>query len=140
MTERTFVLFKPDCMKQRRLGAVVERLEKAGLKLIAIKMEKLGHGVLDVHYAHLKDKPFFPGVKDFMMETPVVMSVWEGEGAVQKVRDLAGPTDSKKAAKGTIRGDFGTDVQRNIMHASDSAETAEAEIKRFFKQSEILDW
>ncbi|MFH1779513.1 MAG: nucleoside-diphosphate kinase, partial [Candidatus Micrarchaeota archaeon] len=83
---------------------------------------------------------FYPSLKAFMQETPVIASIWEGENAVQKVRDLAGPTDSEKAPKGTIRGDFGTNIQVNIIHASDSPENAEIEIKRFFKQEEVFEW
>lgn len=140
MTERTFVLFKPDCMQKRLLGKVIARFEEAKLKLVALKMCRLDDAVLNVHYSHLSSKPFFPELREFMKETPVVMSVWEGDNAIQKVRDLAGPTDSKKAAKGTIRGDFGTDVQRNIVHASDSPESATAEIKRFFSDEELPEW
>ncbi|MFH0922915.1 MAG: nucleoside-diphosphate kinase [Candidatus Micrarchaeota archaeon] len=139
--EKTFVLFKPDCMqKPGVLGKVMTRFEEAGLRLIALKMVRLDDGILQVHYAHHAQKPFFPELREFMKETPVVLSVWEGDNAIQKVRDLAGPTDSKKAAKGTIRGDFGTDVQRNIVHASDSPESAEAEIKRFFSEKELCEW
>ena len=138
--EKTFVIFKPDCMRKRVMGKAVERLEGAGLKPVGMKMASLQDAQLDVHYAHLKDKPFFPSLKSFMKSTPVVLSVWEGENAVAKVRELCGPTDSTKAPKGTIRGDFGKDVQENIIHASDSIETAEAEVKRFFEDNELFEW
>jgi len=138
--ERTFVLFKPDCMKKGVLGKIIQRLLDAGLKLKAAKMVWLGDAELDTHYAHHKDKPFFPAFKQFMKSAPVVMSIWEGKNAIALVRDSCGPTDSKKAAKGTIRGDFGKDIQENVIHASDSIETAEKEIKRFFSPKEIFDW
>ena len=138
--EKTFVMFKPDCMKKGVLGRIVHRLSDAGLKLKALKMVWLDDSALDVHYAHHKEKPFFPVFKEFMKSAPVVMSVWEGENAVALVRDLCGPTDSKKAPKGTIRGDFGKDIQENVIHASDSVETAEKEVKRFFSPNEIFDW
>ena len=138
--EKTFVMFKPDCMKKGVLGHIVHRLAKAGLKLKALKMVWLDDAALDTHYAHHKGKPFFPVFKEFMKSAPVVMSIWEGDGAVAKVRDLCGPTDSTKAPKGSIRGDFGKDIQENIIHASDSVETAEKEIKRFFTAKEIFDW
>ncbi|MEM4255348.1 MAG: nucleoside-diphosphate kinase [Candidatus Norongarragalinales archaeon] len=137
--ERTFVMFKPDCMKNGVLGKVIQRLLDSGLKLEAMKMVWLDNNALDAHYAHHKDKPFFPAFKKFMKSAPVVMSVWAGDGAVARVRDLCGPTDSKKAPKGSIRGDFGKDVQENVIHASDSIETAKAEIKRFFSPNEIFD-
>jgi nucleoside-diphosphate kinase len=140
MVEKTFVMFKPDCMKKKILGKVMQRLDNAGLRLIALKMVSMNDEMLDTHYAHHKDKPFFPSFKNFMKSSPVVMSVWEGENAVSKVRELCGPTDSAKAAKGTIRGDYGKDIQENIIHASDSVETAEKEVKRFFKNSELVEW
>ena len=138
--EKTFVIFKPDCMRKRIMGKVVERLEAAGLKPVAMKMVSLQDAQLELHYAHLKDKPFFPSLKKFMKSTPVVLSVWKGENAVAKVRELCGPTDSAKAPKGSIRGDFGKDVQENVIHASDSLETAKAEINRFFGKSELCEW
>ncbi len=138
--EKTFVMFKPDCMKKNVLGKVIQRLLDAGLKLKAAKMVWLDDTALDTHYAHHKDKPFFPAFKEFMKSAPVIMSLWEGENAVALVRELCGPTDSKKAPKGTIRGDFGLDIQENIIHASDSVETANAEIKRFFGAKEVYNW
>lgn len=138
--EKTFVMFKPDCMKKNVLGKVIQRLLDAGLKLKAAKMVWLDDAALDTHYAHHKDKPFFPAFKEFMKSAPVIMSIWEGENAVALVRELCGPTDSKKAPKGTIRGDFGLDIQENIIHASDSVETANIEIKRFFGAKEVYDW
>ena len=136
--ERTFVMLKPDAIKKDVAGEVISRLEKAGLEIVGMKMIKLDEKICREHYAHHVDKPFFKGLVEFMCSTPVICMVLEGENAVEVVRILAGPTDSKKAPKGTIRGDFGTDVQANIIHASDSQETAEGEIKRFFKKSELF--
>jgi nucleoside-diphosphate kinase len=138
--ERTFVMLKPDAVKKGVIGNVTSRLEGKGLKIVGMKMLQLNEKICREHYAHHAEKPFFKGLVEFMCSTPVVCMILEGEDAVETVRALAGPTDSKKAPKGTIRGDFGTDVQANIIHASDSRETAESEIKRFFKKNEIFDY
>jgi nucleoside-diphosphate kinase len=138
MMERTFVMLKPDAIKKGVIGEVISRLENKKLKIVAMKMVQLDEKICREHYAHHVGKPFFKGLVEFMCSTPVVCMVLEGENAVEAVRALAGPTDSKKAPKGTIRGDFGTDVQANIIHASDSKETAEREIDRFFKKNEIF--
>jgi len=135
--ERTFVMLKPDAIEKHIIGEVSSRLEKSGLKIVAMKMMQLDEKMCREHYAHHVDKPFFNGLVKFMCSTHVVCMVLDGNNAVEAVRQLAGPTDSKKAPKGTIRGDFGTDVQANVVHASDSTESAEIEIKRFFKASEI---
>ncbi|MFH1056816.1 MAG: nucleoside-diphosphate kinase, partial [Candidatus Micrarchaeota archaeon] len=97
--ERTFVRLKPDCMRKKLVGTLVSLLENAGLSIVGMKMVSLAEGVLDVDYEELKDKPFFPGLKEFMKSTPVVLSVWEGKNAVVKLRELCGPTDSRKAPK-----------------------------------------
>jgi nucleoside-diphosphate kinase len=138
MMERTFVMLKPDAIKKGVIGEVISRLENKKLKIVAMKMVQLDEKICREHYAHHVGKPFFKGLVEFMCSTPVVCMVLEGENAVEAVRALAGTTDSKKAPKGTIRGDFGTDVQANIIHASDSKETAEREIDRFFKKNEIF--
>lgn len=138
--EKTFIMLKPDAVRKGVIGEVISRLEKGGLKIVAMKMIQLSEKICREHYAHHIDKPFFKGLVEFMCSAPVICMVLEGENAVEVVRALAGPTDSKKAPKGTIRGDFGTDVQVNIIHASDSRETAEKEIARFFKKSEIFNY
>jgi len=138
--ERTFVMLKPDAVEKHIIGEVISRLEDKGLRIDAIKMIQLDEKMCREHYAHHVGKPFFGGLVRFMCSTPVVCMVLEGQNAVEVVRKLAGPTDSKKAPKGTIRGDFGTDVQANVIHTSDSAETAEIEIKRFFKQNEVFNY
>lgn len=136
--ERTFVMLKPDAVKKKVVGEVITRIERSGLNIVGMKIVQLNEKICREHYAHHADKPFFKSLVEFMCSAPVVCMVVEGENAVQLLRELAGPTDSKKAPKGTIRGDFGKDVQENIIHASDSKETAEKEIRRFFKKNEIF--
>jgi nucleoside-diphosphate kinase len=138
--ETTLILLKPDCITKGRAGEVIKRFEAAGLKIRGVKMIALGEAVLKEHYAHIASKPFFPEVQSFMQGSPVVALALEGENAIAQVRDLLGPTDSKKAAPGTIRGDFGVDVMVNVVHASDSPENAKIELARFFKDGEIFDY
>lgn len=135
--ERTLILCKPDCTEKNLAGEVLRRFEAAGLRLVAAKSMRLTSALLAEHYAHLADKPFFPEIVTFMSSQPVLALILRGDGAVGRVRDLLGPTDSRKAPKGSIRGDLGTDNMRNIAHASDSVENAELEVKRFFKADEI---
>lgn len=135
--EQSVVLIKPDGMQKKIVGEVISRMEKKGLKIIGLKLIMLSDALLDVWYSHHKEKPFFPQLKSFMMQTPVVAMLWEGEKAVSIIRDLCGPTDSTKAPKGTIRGDFGETIQQNIVHASDSVLTAEKEAKLMFQPEEI---
>jgi nucleoside-diphosphate kinase len=135
--ERTLILCKPDCIEKNLAGEVLARFARAGLRLQAAKMMRLTPAILAEHYSHLKDRPFFPEIVTFMSSQPVLAVILTGDQAVTKVRDLLGPTDSKKAAPGTIRGDLGTDNMRNIAHASDSVENAEIEVRRFFRSDEI---
>jgi nucleoside-diphosphate kinase len=136
--ETTLILLKPDCMEMQLAGVVLDRFLKAGFEVAGCKLLKLRPEVLREHYAHIASKPFYPEIEAFMASRPVIALAIRGENVIAKVRDLLGPTDSKKAAKGTIRGDFGTDVMRNIAHASDSSEAAAAELKRFFAPGEVL--
>jgi nucleoside-diphosphate kinase len=138
--ETTLILFKPDAVSKQLVGQVLARFESAGLKIRGLKMLQFGDALLREHYAHIAAKPFFPEVQKFMQQTPVVALALEGENAVAQVRDLLGPTDSKKAAKGTIRGDMGVDVMVNVCHASDSPEAAAAELKRFFREEELFGY
>ncbi len=131
-------MFKPDAVSKALVGQVLARFEGAGLKIRGIKMLRFDDALLREHYAHIASKPFFPEVQTFMQKTPVVALALAGENVVARVRDLLGPTDSKKAAKGTIRGDLGVDVMVNVCHASDSLETAAAELKRFFRDGELF--
>jgi nucleoside-diphosphate kinase len=136
--QRTFVIFKPDCMEQRHVGNVLNRFEQAGFTIVGCKMGRLSPEKLREHYAHVASKPFYPEIEAFMSSRPVIMMALEGDNIVQKVRDLLGPTDSRKAAKGTIRGDFGTEMMKNVVHASDSDENAKLELARFFKAEELF--
>jgi nucleoside-diphosphate kinase len=137
--QKTLVIFKPDAMEQRHVGNVLDRFEKAGFTIIGCKLTRLTPALLREHYAHVADKPFYPEIERFMSSRPVIVMALAGDGIVAKVRDLLGPTDSRKAAKGTIRGDFGTEMMKNVVHASDSDENARAEIARFFLPGEILE-
>jgi nucleoside-diphosphate kinase len=136
--QRTLIIFKPDCMQQRHVGNVLNRFEQAGFTIIGCKLVRLTPAILREHYAHVADKPFYPQIEEFMSSQPVIVMALQGEQVVQKVRDLLGPTDSRKAAKGTIRGDFGTEMMKNVAHASDTVENAKAEIARFFKPEEVF--
>ncbi|MEI6465661.1 MAG: nucleoside-diphosphate kinase [Verrucomicrobiota bacterium] len=136
--EKTFIIFKPDAMDKRIVGTVLSRFEAAGFDVIACKMSRLSPALLRQHYAHVADKPFYPEIEGFMSARSVIMIGLQGVDVVKRVRDLLGPTDSRKAAKGTIRGDFGTDMMKNIVHASDSVENGQAELARFFKPDELF--
>ena len=140
--ETTLILFKPDAVAKNLIGTVLARFQAAGFLIRGIKMMHLSDEILAEHYSHIADKPFFPAVRGLMQETPVVALALEGENVIAAVRDLLGPTDSIAAAAGTIRGDFGHKdgdaKMRNVCHASDSVEAAQAELKRFFKDGEIF--
>jgi nucleoside-diphosphate kinase len=138
MIENTLVILKPDCMEKKLSGQVIDRIQQAGLDIVACKMMILKSELLNDHYSHLVTLPFFPEVLKFMSSSPVIVLVLQGNDSIKKVRDLLGPTDSTQAPKGTIRGDFGKDKMENIAHASDSAESAQKEIKRFFSESELF--
>ncbi|MDR1433393.1 MAG: nucleoside-diphosphate kinase [Puniceicoccales bacterium] len=131
--ERTLIILKPDCMRRQLAGRVISRLEDAGLRIADCKIMVLDEKLLNEHYAHLTHLPFFLEITDFMESVPVMVIILEGNGAVERVRNLLGPTDSQKAPAGTIRGDLGLDKMRNIAHASDSVEAAELEVARFFR-------
>jgi nucleoside-diphosphate kinase len=135
--QKTFVIFKPDAMEKRVVGTVLSRFEAAGFDVVGCKMTRLAPATLREHYAHVADKPFYPEIERFMSSRPVIIMALQGDNIVQKVRDLLGPTDSRKAPKGTIRGDFGTEMMKNVVHASDSDENAKIELARFFKADEI---
>lgn len=138
--ERSLIILKPDCVQRGLLGQIITRFEQKGLKIVGLKMDKLEDVIIEEHYGHLKDKPFFAGIKRFMKASPVVLMVVAGFKAIEAVRLIVGPTKSFIAPAGTIRGDFSMSTQTNIVHASDSPETAKVEVKRFFKDSEIHDY
>jgi len=138
--ERSLVLIKPDAMERGLTGTIITRLEKQGLKLVAIKMLHLDKALARQHYAIHKDKPFFHSLVDYISSAPIIAIVFEGAGAVEAIRKIMGATDPAKAEAGTIRGDFGLDIERNTIHGSDSVETAEEEIKLFFAEDEIFNY
>jgi len=136
--EQTLIILKPDCMERRLCGTVLARFEAAGFDLQATKLAQLSSAQLREHYAHVADKPFYPEIEAFMSSRPVIIAVLSGDNVIARVRELLGPTNSKVAPKGTIRGDFGTEMMRNVCHASDSPEAAAAEIRRFFRTEEVF--
>ncbi len=138
--EKSLVLIKPDAMQRGLAGTIITRLEKQGLKLVAIRMLHLDKALARRHYAIHKDKPFFNGLVDYISSAPIVAAVFEGEGAIAVIRKAMGATDPVKAEAGTIRGDFGLDIEHNSVHGSDSVETAEKEIKLFFSEDEIFNY
>ncbi len=138
--ETTLILLKPDCVTKKLCGEVIRRFEAAGFTIRGAKMLRPTPALLKEHYAHIANKPFFPEVEQFMQSSPVIALALAGNGVIERVRTLLGPTDSKKAEKGTIRGDYGVDVMVNVVHASDSAETSAVELKRFFAPGELFDY
>jgi nucleoside-diphosphate kinase len=139
--EQTLVIVKPDALQRGLVGEIIQRFEHKGLKLIAIKMMVLDTKLLDHHYQHHVGKPFYPNLVKFMSSTPCVVMIWQGLEAVSTVRRLCGITKSREAEMGSIRGDFGMSQQMNLIHASDTSQTARTEIARFFSdRSEIFDW
>jgi len=140
MAERTLIILKPDCVQRGLCGKVLSRFEERGFAIAGMKMMQLGSGILREHYAHIADRPFFPGIEGFMSSSPVVVAVIEGKEAVETVRAMCGPTNARKAAPGTIRGDFALSMQCNVIHASDSPESAQKEIARFFKPDELHNY
>ncbi|MBR0037668.1 MAG: nucleoside-diphosphate kinase [Bacteroidales bacterium] len=140
MIQKTLVILKPSCLMRGLVGEVTRRFEQKGLRLAGMKMCQLTDAQLNEHYAHLAEKPFFQRIKDSMMITPVIVCCYEGVDAVEVVRAMTGATNGRKAAPGTIRGDFSMSFQENIVHTSDSPENAAIELARFFKPEEIFDY
>ncbi len=137
---RTLVLVKPDAVQRGLVGEIISRLEKRGLKIAAMKMIQMDRALAERHYAIHKDKPFFSSLVGFITSGPIVAAIFEGENAVEAVRRTMGETNSLKAAPGTIRGDFGLELERNLIHGSDSEENAEQEISLFFSKEEMLSY
>jgi len=138
--EKTLVLFKPDTISRAFIGKIIARFEEKGFQICGLKMMQLSDKIVEEHYAHIADKPFFPGIKKFMQSTPVIALCVQAEDIVDQMRKILGVTDCKKADTGTIRGDYGNSIAYNLVHASDSKETAEVELKRFFNEGEIFDY
>ena len=138
--EKTLILLKPCTVQRRLIGEVINRLERKGLRITGMKMMQLDDTLLAEHYAHLTGRPFYPWLTASMKSAPVVAICAEGNSAVSVVRNIVGATNGRKAAPGTIRGDYSMSGQENIIHASDSPETAAVELKRFFREGEIFDY
>lgn len=138
--ERTLVLVKPDAMKRGYGGAIIGRLQERGLKLIALKMLHISKALAEKHYEVHKGKPFFNDLISYITSTPVIAAVFEGDDAIARARKTMGATDPAKAEKGTIRADYGANIQENAVHGSDSVETAKREISLYFSDNEILSY
>jgi nucleoside-diphosphate kinase len=137
--ERSLVLIKPDAMQRGLAGIIISRLERRGLKIVAMKMLQMDRTLAQRHYAIHQGKAFFNDLVDFITSSPIIAAIFEGEKAIEAVRQTMGATDPVKASPGSIRGDFGLDIQQNLVHGSDSAENAEKEISLFFSPEEIVD-
>ena len=138
--EKSLVLIKPDAMERGLGGTIIGRLQQQGLKLRALKMLHVDENLAKRHYAIHKDKPFFNDLVEYIISMPIIACVFEGEGAIGEIRRIMGATDPAKAEAGTVRADFGLDIQRNATHASDSEENARKEIELFFTADEIFDY
>ena len=138
--ERTFVMLKPDAVSRGLMGEIISRLERKGLKMVAARFMRITPEIASRHYAEHVNKPFYPQLLGFITSGPVLAMVWEGESAVSVVRTLVGKTDPQEAAPGTIRGDYGMIKTMNLIHASDSVESAEREISIFFSPEELMEW
>jgi len=138
--ERTFIAIKPDGVQRGLVGQIVSRFEAKGYTLVGMKLLQVSRELAEAHYAEHKEKPFFPGLVQFITSGPVVAMVWEGKGVVAAARKLIGATNPLNSEPGTIRGDFGVDVGRNIIHGSDAVATAEREIKLWFTDAELASW
>jgi nucleoside-diphosphate kinase len=138
--ERSLVIIKPDAMQRKAAGEIINRFESQGLKLVALRMLHMDRTMAEKHYAVHVDKPFFKDLVEYIISTPIIAAVFEGKGAVVKIRGIMGATDPAKAGQGTIRKDLGLDILQNSVHGSDSIESAEKEIELFFKDNEIFDY
>ena len=138
--ERSLVLIKPDAIQRGLAGVIISSLERRGLKIVAMKMLQMDKTLAQKHYAVHQDKAFFNDLVEFITSTPIIAVVFEGEKAIEVIRQTMGETDPAKASPGTIRSDFGLDIQHNLVHGSDSAENAKNEISLFFSPEEILEY
>lgn len=138
--ERTFLMIKPDGVQRNLVGEIIQRLETKGFTLVGLKLMSVSRELAEQHYAVHKDKGFFAGLIEFITSGPVVAMVWEGEGIIASARKIIGATNPLSAEPGTIRGDFGVTVGRNLIHGSDGPDTAKEEIKLWFKDEELVSW
>ncbi|NJN71593.1 MAG: nucleoside-diphosphate kinase [Limnothrix sp. RL_2_0] len=138
--ERTFVMVKPDGVQRGLAGNVIARFEAKGFKLVGLKLVSVSRELAEQHYGVHKERPFFGSLVEFIISAPVVAMVWEGKGAIASARKLIGATNPLESAPGTIRGDFGVDIGRNLIHGSDAEETAKSEIALWFSEDELASW
>lgn len=138
--EQTLVIAKPDAIQRGLIGTIITRLEQKGLKLVGIKMSSLDEAILRTHYAEHVDKSFYSGLEQFMKSSPVVLMAWEGYQCVESVRTIVGATNPREASPGSIRGDLAIGTGRNLIHASDSKQSGQAEVAGFFKPNELFDY
>ncbi|MBD0363334.1 MAG: nucleoside-diphosphate kinase [Coleofasciculus sp. C3-bin4] len=138
--ERTFLMVKPDGVQRNLVGEVIRRLETKGFTLVGLKLMNVSRELAEQHYAVHKERPFFPGLVEFIISGPVVAMVWEGNGVIASARKMIGATNPLNAEPGTIRGDYGVTVGRNLIHGSDAPETAQYEIGLWFKEEELVSW
>ena len=138
--ERTFLAVKPDGVQRQLVGEIIRRYESKGFKLVGLKLLQPTRELAEKHYAVHKERPFFSGLVDFITSGPVVAMVWEGDGVVASARNIIGATNPLTAEPGTIRGDYGANIGRNIIHGSDAIETAQTEITLWFNPKELVDW
>ncbi|WP_373480909.1 nucleoside-diphosphate kinase [Geminocystis sp.] len=138
--ERTFLMVKPDGVQRNLVGEVIKRLEAKGFTLVGLKLMAVSRELAEQHYDVHKERPFFSGLVDFIVSSPVVAMVWQGEGVVASARKIIGATDPLAAEPGTIRGDYGVNIGRNLIHGSDAIETAQREIALWFKEDELVSW
>ncbi len=138
--ERTFLMIKPDGVQRGLVGEVIRRFEAKGFTLVGLKLMSVSKELAEQHYDVHRDKPFFKGLVDFITSSPVVAMVWEGDGVVAGARTIIGATNPLTASPGTIRGDFGLNIGRNLIHGSDAVETANREIDLWFSEGELVSW
>jgi len=138
--QRTLIIFKPDCVQRRLVGSILERFEAKGLRIAALKLIRVDRGLAERHYAEHQGKPFFGGLIEFITSAPVVVGVVEGNEAIAVVRNMLGATNGAAAAPGTVRGDFSISRQNNLVHGSDSPESAQREIALWFNTAELVDY
>ena len=140
MIQKSFVMMKPDAVQRRLMGKILSRFEEKGLQIVAVKLIQIDEDLAKTHYGEHAEKPFFPGLVEYITSSPALAMVIEGEEAITTIRKLVGATNPLEADLGTIRGDYGMDTGRNIIHASDSPASAEREIGLFFNEDEICDY
>ncbi|MFS8798538.1 nucleoside-diphosphate kinase [Synechococcus sp. R60.3] len=138
--ERTFIAIKPDGVQRGLVGTIIQRLESRGYQLVGLKLVQVSQELAEAHYAEHKERPFFHSLVKFITSGPVVAMVWQGKGVIAAARKLIGKTNPLEAEPGTIRGDFGIDIGRNLIHGSDGVETAQREIALWFDESELVSW